>query len=123
MEINVTLDYYKAQAKENLESDSGKAIYGQRKIDVETFFGRMKRNFGVRRVHVRGEQGVRNDLGLLFMSINLSKLHGMMTNMRSEILSIRTIKFKNFENSQFTTFNRKLAVLLGLLAQPRPKIP
>lgn len=123
MEINVTLDYYKAQAKENLESDSGKAIYGQRKIDVETFFGRMKRNFGVRRVHVRGEQGVRNDLGLLFMSINLSKLHGMMTNMRSEILSIRTIKFKNFENSQFTTFNRKLAVLLGLLTQPRPKIP
>lgn len=123
MEINVTLDYYKAQAKENLESDSGKAIYGQRKIDVETFFGRMKRNFGVRRVHVRAEQGVRNDLGLLFMSINLSKLHGMMTNMRSEILSIRTIKFKNFENSQFTTFNRKLAVLLGLLAQPRPKIP
>lgn len=123
MEINVTLDYYKAQAKENLESDSGKAIYGQRKIDVETFFGRMKRIFGVRRVHVRGEQGVRNDLGLLFMSINLSKLHGMMTNMRSEILSIRTIMFKNFENSQFTTFNRKLAVLLGLLAQPRPKIP
>lgn len=123
MEINVTLDYYKAQAKENLESDSGKAIYGQRKIDVETFFGRMKRNFGVRRVHVRAEQGVRNDLGLLFMSINLSKLHGMMTNMRSEILSIRTIMFKNFENSQFTTFNRKLAVLLGLLAQPRPKIP
>lgn len=76
--INAVWDFYKNQAKEALESDSGKRKYAQRKIDVETVFGRMKRNFGVRRVHVRGEVGVRNDLGLLLMSMNLTKLSGIL---------------------------------------------
>lgn len=78
MEVNLTWDHYKAKVRENLDSESGRTIYAQRKIEVETFFGRMKRNFGVRRVHVRGELGVRNDLGLLFMSMNLSKLLGIL---------------------------------------------
>ncbi len=34
----------------------------------------MKGNFGVRRVHVRGEKAVRNELGLLLLAINISKL-------------------------------------------------
>lgn len=74
MEVNLVWENYKAKARENIESESGRAIYAQRKIDVETFFGRMKRNFVVRRVHVRGALGVKNDLGLLFISMNLNKL-------------------------------------------------
>ncbi len=34
----------------------------------------MKGNFGVRRVHVRGEKAVRNELRLLLLAINISKL-------------------------------------------------
>lgn len=60
--------------KEALESESGSQLYGKQKNDVEPFFGRMKRNFGVHRVHVRGKIGIRNDLGLLLLSMNLTKL-------------------------------------------------
>lgn len=76
--VNTVWEFYKAQAKEVLESDSGKRKYAQRKIDVETVFERMKRHFGVRRVNVRGEVGVRNDLGLLLMSMNLTKLSAIL---------------------------------------------
>ncbi|TFU26247.1 hypothetical protein E4T71_08180, partial [Streptococcus sp. WM07] len=40
----------------------------------EPIFGRMKGVFGVRRVHVRGNQNVETELGLLLMSMNLTKL-------------------------------------------------
>ncbi|WP_225742868.1 IS1182 family transposase [Marinilactibacillus sp. Marseille-P9653] len=72
--VNYNWEYFKHQAKEHLESDYGRRIYAQRKIDVETIFGRMKGVFGMRRVHVRGKQAVHNDIGLMFMSMNLTKL-------------------------------------------------
>ena len=34
----------------------------------------MKRNFGMRRTHVRGKNSVHNDLGLLFLGMNLQRL-------------------------------------------------
>lgn len=67
-------EYFKHKAKENLESDTGKDIYAQRKSDVETVFGRLKGVFGMRRVHVRGKQAVHNDIGMMLMSMNLTKL-------------------------------------------------
>jgi len=72
--VNYNWEYFKHQAKAHLESDYGKRIYAQRKIDVETVFGRMKGVFGMRRVHVRGNQAVHNDIGLMLMSMNLTKL-------------------------------------------------
>ena len=72
--VNSNWEYFKHQAKAHLESDYGKRIYAQRKIDVETVFGRMKGVFGMRRVHVRGNQAVHNDIGLMLMSMNLTKL-------------------------------------------------
>ncbi|WP_371134331.1 IS1182 family transposase [Streptococcus didelphis] len=71
---NPTWTYFKAKIKEELNSDEGARIYAKRKTDVETVFGRMKGIFGVRRVHVRGEQAVQTELGFLFMSMNLTKL-------------------------------------------------
>ncbi|WP_155979139.1 transposase, partial [Streptococcus henryi] len=52
----------------------GSRIYAKRKIDVEPVFGRLKSVFGVRRVHVRGNQAVQTEVGFLFMSMNLTKL-------------------------------------------------
>ncbi|WP_225433927.1 transposase, partial [Limosilactobacillus reuteri] len=40
----------------------------------EPVFGRMKRDFGVRRTHLRGQQAVENDVGLTLMALNLTKL-------------------------------------------------
>ena len=72
--VNYNWEFFKHKAKENLESEIGKDIYAQRKIDVETVFGRMKGVFGMRRVHVRGKQAVHNDIGIMLMSMNLTKL-------------------------------------------------
>lgn len=72
--VNYNWEYFKHQAKAHLESDEGRRIYAQRKIDVETVFGRMKGVFGMRRVHVRGNRAVHNDIGFMLMSMNLTKL-------------------------------------------------
>lgn len=72
--VNNNWEYFKHKAKENLESDPGKDIYSQRKIDIETVFGRLKGVFGMRRTHVRGKQAVHNDIGIMLLSMNLTKL-------------------------------------------------
>ena len=72
--VNYNWEYFKHQAKAHLESDYGKRIYAQWKIDVETVFGRMKGVFGMRRAHVRRNQAVHNDIGLMLMSMKLTKL-------------------------------------------------
>lgn len=71
---NLTWNYFKELIKEELHSEEGSRIYAKRKIDVEPVFGRLKSVFGVRRVHVRGNQAVQTEVGFLFMSMNLTKL-------------------------------------------------
>lgn len=78
IQVNQTWNYYKEKIKENLSSDEGQAVYRRRKYDVEPVFGRMKRNFGVRRTHLRGQKPVENDIGLVLMSMNLVKLGKMI---------------------------------------------
>lgn len=99
--VNYNWEHFKHQAKENLESDWGQAIYAQRKIDVETIFGRLKGVFSMRRAHVRGKQAVHNDIGIMLMSMNLTKLalearrkaagfydHSVIHKNRNEIIGI-----------------------------------
>lgn len=73
MQVNLTWNYYKAKVKATLSSDEGKAIYRRRKFDVEPVFGHMKRDFGIRRTHLRGQRAVENDIGLALMALNLTK--------------------------------------------------
>ena len=72
--LNQIWESYKETVKEALHSDRGRRIYAQRKIGVEPVFGQMKCNFGMRRTHVRGKNAVHNDLGLLFLGMNLQRL-------------------------------------------------
>ena len=58
----------------SLESDYGKALYAQCKIDVETIFDRLKGGIGTRRTHVRGKNVAPTDIGMMLMSMNLTKL-------------------------------------------------
>ena len=74
IQVNPTWNYYKAKVKETPSSDEGKMIYRRRKFDIEPVFGRMKRDFGVRRTHLRGQRAVENNVGLTLMALNLTKL-------------------------------------------------
>ena len=71
---NPTWNYFKELLTQTLHSEEGSRIYAKRKIDVEPVFGRLKSVFGVRRVHVRGEQTISTEISFIFMSMNLTKL-------------------------------------------------
>lgn len=73
VQYNPNWQYLKEKAKETLQSEKGKRIYGCRKSDVEPIFGHMKSVFGMRRAHLRGKKKVETDIGLMFMMMNLSK--------------------------------------------------
>ncbi|APZ48269.1 IS1182 family transposase [Jeotgalibaca sp. PTS2502] len=92
--VNYNWEYFKQHVKESLESDRGKEIYAQRKIDVETVFGRMKGVFGMRRTHVRGKQAVHNDIGIMLMSMNLTKL-ALEARRKAEAFYKNPVKNKN----------------------------
>ncbi|MCI6230826.1 MAG: IS1182 family transposase [Lactobacillus johnsonii] len=70
---NPNWQYLKEKAKETLQSEDGKRIYGCRKTDVEPIFGHMKSVFGMRRTHLRSKKKVETDIGIMFMMMNLSK--------------------------------------------------
>lgn len=76
---NPNWDYFKNCVKDLLSTDMGSEIYSRRKCDVEPVFGRMKSVFGVRRTHLRGQQAVENELGLLLLTMNLTKLAEILT--------------------------------------------
>lgn len=92
--VNYNWEYFKHHVKENLESDHGKAIYAQRKIDVETIFDRLKGGIGMRRTHVRGNQAVHTDIGMMLMSMNLTKL-ALEARRKVEAFQHKSVKNKN----------------------------
>ena len=61
------------KAKEVLQSEEGRHIYGMRKYDVEPVFGHLKNVFCMRRTHLRGKEKVETDIGIAFMMMNLNK--------------------------------------------------
>ena len=101
--INQVWESYKETIKEALHSDRGSSIYAQRKIEVEPVFGQMKRNFGMRRTHVRGKNAVHNDIGLLFLGMNLQRLRGYILNSMNQGWFFPFI---------FTEFNKKHVLIL-----------
>ena len=110
--VNQVWESYKETVKEALHSDYGRRIYAQRKIEVEPVFGQMKRNFGMRRTHVRGKNAVHNDLGLLFLGMNLQRLMKYILNNMNQGWFI-PLGFTNLNEQYrlnsifFTIFNRK----------------
>ncbi len=61
---NPTLERYKSQARDNLNSEYGIALRKRRGIEVETVFGDFKHNRWFRRFHLRGLEKVEHELGL-----------------------------------------------------------
>ena len=87
MKVNPTWNYYKAKVKDALSSDEGKAIYRRRKFDVEPVFGHMKRDFGIRRTHLRGQRAVENDMGLALMALNLTKFGQSISRLETNFIN------------------------------------
>jgi transposase len=80
LRINQKLDLYKKQAAENLHSPIGWWLRKQRNVEVESCFGDIKQNMGIRRCNLRGIQKVKADFCLISMAHNLRKIHLLQVN-------------------------------------------
>jgi transposase len=76
--ISFKLNRYKKRAKALLTSNFGRQLRGQRAIEDEAVFGRLKANWSFRRFFLRGLPKVNVEWGLLCIAHNISKLAKMM---------------------------------------------
>jgi transposase len=72
---NQSLERYKKQARENLNSKTGKELRRRRGFEVETPFGDFKRNCSFSRFNLRSLPKVEHELGLLSIGYNLRKIY------------------------------------------------
>lgn len=75
---NMNLEYFKAQVKHQLSTKENRAIYQQRKVDIETVFGNLKANLSFQRFSVRGMRKVKIETGLALLALNIRKLTHMV---------------------------------------------
>lgn len=74
MEVNHTLDDYKARARELLTSEQGLKHRSNRPIEPEAVFGQIKECGRFRRLRLKGLTGAKIDFGLKALAHNLRKL-------------------------------------------------
>jgi hypothetical protein len=74
IQVNPTLDAYRAQARQNLNSELGIALRKRRGVDVEPPFGDIKFNQGYNRCRLRGQAKVNVEIGLLSIAHNTKKI-------------------------------------------------
>jgi transposase len=72
--VSFRLQEFRAQARQNLLSEVGKALRVRRSTEVETVFGQIKHNMHFRRFLLRGQAKVTTEWGLLCMAHNMRKL-------------------------------------------------
>jgi len=72
--INRRLNELKDKAKAKLESEKGVEMRSKRPVEVESVFGDIKSNFGVRRFLLKGLDGVKLEWGLYSIGHNMRKL-------------------------------------------------
>lgn len=82
--ISFRLQAFREQARQNLTSELGKKLRAERSVEVETVFGQMKHNMGVRRFLLRGKRKTHNELGLHCMAHNLKKVWLLQQGQRAE---------------------------------------
>lgn len=74
IEVNHTLDDYKARARELLTSEHGLKHRSNRPIEPEAVFGQIKECGSFRRLRLKGLTGAKIDFGLKALAHNLRKL-------------------------------------------------
>ena len=71
--ISRPLEAYRAQVRQRLSGEEGRALLRRRGVEVEAVFGQLKRNQGKRRFALRGLEKVTVELGLLALAHNVKK--------------------------------------------------
>lgn len=74
MQISFRFKELKKRANANLCSEKGIKLRKKRGVDVESVFGRIKNNWGFKRLLLRGLEKVNIELGIVFMAHNLAKV-------------------------------------------------
>lgn len=74
IEVNHTLDDYKARARELLTSEHGLKHRSNRPIEPEAVFGQIKECGSFRRLRLKGLTGAKIEFGLKALAHNLRKL-------------------------------------------------
>lgn len=74
IEVNHTLDDYKARARELLTSEQGLKHRSKRPVEPEAVFGQIKEGGKFRRLRLKGLTGAKIDFGLKALAHNLRKL-------------------------------------------------
>ena len=77
--INRRLNAFKAKAKQNLSSEMGLQMRSLRPVEVESVFGDIKGNFGMRRFSLKGLEKVSIEWGLHSIAHNMRKLAVQMS--------------------------------------------
>lgn len=72
--ISFRLREYRCQARATLTTQAGQQLRAKRSTEVETVFGIVKQNMGFRRFHLRGQDKVNTEWGLVSIAHNLKKL-------------------------------------------------
>jgi len=72
--ISFRLLAYRDQARKNLTSEEGIRLRSARSTEVETVFGHIKHNMGVRRFMLRGKEKVNIEWGLISIAHNMRKM-------------------------------------------------
>ncbi|HBP65732.1 MAG TPA: IS1182 family transposase [Desulfosporosinus sp.] len=76
--INRKLNVLKEQARQNLCSDKGRRMRSLRPVEVESVFGDIKGNFGMRRFLLKGLEKVKIEWGLHCIAHNMRKIAVLM---------------------------------------------
>ena len=74
VQLNMRLEKYKQNTKENLSSPLGIELRKKRSIDVESVFGDIKHNQGFKRFSLRGFEKVNAEFGLVALAHNIKKV-------------------------------------------------
>jgi len=103
IEINHNLQYLKAKARENLESEIGKEIYAKRCVEPEPVFGNIKQNKHFKRFTLRKLSKINLEFGLIAIAHNFAKW----------IEKIRLLNFRQ-NSALLTHFEGLLSQYFGL---------
>ena len=74
IQFNPRLEYFHQQASQRLTSEEGCALRSRRMIEAEAVFGLLKHNLKFRRFHLRGQEKVNTEWGLLSIAHNMIKM-------------------------------------------------
>ncbi|APF19713.1 transposase IS4 family protein [Caldithrix abyssi DSM 13497] len=76
--VNVMLNDYKKQVRSRLNTEEGRKLISKRGSEIETIFGQIKHNLGIRGFLLRGLEKVKTEFGIIAVAYNLKKMFNQM---------------------------------------------